>query len=101
MFLLKGLYMDLLRLTSSELQCYGSNSKGTRDIGEGTELPGFGVRAGRVAIPQTEVLEQAIFPLLSSSPAYTASASTIANSPSTWLTLFALFWKFLRPPSPT
>ena len=46
MFLLKGLYMDLLRLTSSELQCYGSNSKGTRDIGEGTELPGIRMKTG-------------------------------------------------------
>ena len=31
-FLLKGPCMNLLRLTSSELQCWGSRLKGTRDI---------------------------------------------------------------------
>ena len=40
-FLLKGLHMDLLRLTFSELQYWGSSSKGTRHVEGGTELSGF------------------------------------------------------------
>ena len=44
--LLKVLSRYLLGLTLSELQHGGSSSKGTRDIGRGTELSGFRMRAG-------------------------------------------------------
>ena len=40
-FLLKGLHTVLLRFTPSELQHWGSSSKSTRDIQEGTELSGI------------------------------------------------------------
>ena len=51
-------------LTCSELQCQGSSSKGVRDIGVGTELSGFGVRAAEAAFSQREVLAEGIVPLL-------------------------------------
>lgn len=44
-FILKVLHMDLLRLTSSELQHWDSSLKGTRDIQGGNELSGIRVRA--------------------------------------------------------
>ena len=59
MFLLKGPCMNLLRLTPSEIQCWGSRSKDTRDIWGGTELTGISMRAGGAAFSQTEVLAEA------------------------------------------
>ena len=46
-FLLKGLPMNLLSLTHSELQHWGSFLKGNRDILRGTELSGIRARAAR------------------------------------------------------
>ena len=54
MFLLKGPPTDLLELTCSEFQYWG-----TRDVQGGTEVFGIGVRAGRVAFSQREVLAEA------------------------------------------
>ena len=67
-FLLKGPYVDLLGLMPSELQGWGSSSKGTRDIQGGTEVPGIKARAGGAAFSQTEVLAEAIVPFLSHNP---------------------------------
>lgn len=59
--------MDLLadKLTRSELQCWGSSSKGATDLQVGTKLYGFRERAGGASFSQTEVLIETILPLLS------------------------------------
>ena len=51
-FLLNIMHMDLLRLTPSELQHWGSSLKGTSDIGGGTEVSGVKVRAGGQLSPR-------------------------------------------------
>ena len=67
MFLLRGLRWDLLadELIFSELQCWTSSLKSTRDILGETELSGFRVRAREAAFSQTEVLEESTLSLLS------------------------------------
>ena len=67
-FLLKGLHTDLLGLTPSEFQCWGSSLKGTRGIWRETELSGIKARAGGAAFFQTEVQPEAIVPLMSPPP---------------------------------
>lgn len=59
------LYMCLLTngLTHSELQCWGSGLKSVKH--GGTELSRFRAGFGKAAFPQTKVLAEAIFPLLS------------------------------------
>ena len=64
-FLLKDLCMDLLALTPSELQHWGSSSKGTRNVRVGTELSGIKEKAGGTAFSQTKVLTEAIASFLS------------------------------------
>lgn len=68
-FPIKGSCTDPLTdsLTQSELQCWGSSLKDARDIWKGTELSGLRTRTGREAFSQTEVVAEAIFPLLSPS----------------------------------
>ena len=51
--------MNLLRLTPSKLQRWGSSSKSTRNILGRTELSGIGVRTAGSAFSQTEVLAEA------------------------------------------
>ena len=59
--------MDLLRLTPSELLLWGSSLKDTRDIWGGPELSGIRMRMKRgAAFSQTEVMAEAIVPLMSS-----------------------------------
>ena len=65
MFLLKSPSTDLVVPTCSELQHWGSSLTGTRDIQEGTEVSGIRVRIGGVAFSMTEVLAEAVVPLLS------------------------------------
>lgn len=67
-FLLKSLCMELLRLTSSELQFWDSSSKGNEDIWGGTHLSGIKVRAKEAAFPQAEVLAETIVSLMSPPP---------------------------------
>ena len=67
--------MDLLRFTPSELQHGGSSLKGTRDIWGGTELSSIRERTGGVAFSQTEVLAEAIVPLMR--PSHTEPANSI------------------------
>ena len=71
-FLLKGSCTDLLRLTPSELQHLGSNSKGTRDIQGEAELSDIWARARGTGFSQTEVLAEVIVPLLSPPPTESA-----------------------------
>ena len=66
--LLKGPYTNLLRLTDSEFQCWGSSLKGTRDIEGGTGISGIRPRIGQLVFFQREVLAEAIVPFLSPSP---------------------------------
>ena len=63
--LLKGPCIDLLGLTCSELQHWGSSLKGTRDIWGGTELSDIRASAGWATFFQTEVLTEVIVPFLS------------------------------------
>ena len=67
MFLLKGPHTDLLTdgLTCSEPQSWDSSLKAARDKQKGIELSDLRARAGGAAFSQTEVLEEAIVPLLS------------------------------------
>ena len=58
MFLLKSPCTDLFGLTCSELQHWGSSSKGTRKKWGGTEVSGFRTRAGGAAFSQTEMLAE-------------------------------------------
>ena len=67
-FLLKGLCTDLLGLTPSELQQWGSSLKVTRHIQEGNELSSIMMRFVGVTYSQTEVIPEPIFPLLSLRP---------------------------------
>ena len=60
LFILKDLCRDLLRLTFSEFEHWGSSLKGTREIGGRAELSGIKERAGGTAFSQTEVLIEAI-----------------------------------------
>ena len=48
--------LDLLRLTDSEFQHWGSSSKATRDIKGVTELSGFKTRVREAAFSQKEGL---------------------------------------------
>lgn len=59
--------MDLFadRLTYSELQHWGSSSKGTRDIWGETELSGLRAKAEGAAFSQREVLAEGIISFLS------------------------------------
>ena len=60
--------MDLLRLTCSELQHWGSSLKGSWNIQEGTEVSGTRASAGGTAFYQAEVLVEATVPFLSHPP---------------------------------
>lgn len=66
-FPLKGPRPALLAngLAPSELQCWGSGSRGSRDVQGGAEVLGFRTRAGGAACSQTEVQAEATVPLLS------------------------------------
>ena len=61
MFLLKAPHTDILGITGSELQDWGSSLKNTRDIHGGT---GFRMKARGAAFSQVEVLKEAIIPFL-------------------------------------
>ena len=61
MFLLKAPHTDILGITGSELQDWGSSLKNTRDIHGGTELSGIKVKAGRASLSKTEGLAGDIF----------------------------------------
>ena len=67
-FLLKGLLIDLLRLTHSELQHWDTSSKGTKDIWGETELSDIKVMAGGAAFSHTKVLAEVIVPFLTPPP---------------------------------
>ena len=69
-FLLKGLHR--LGLTASELQCWGSSLKRTRDTWGGTGLSGIRRRAGGVVFFHKEVLAESV-PFLSPSPTESTS----------------------------
>ena len=58
--------MDLLvdELTLSEVQHQRNNLKGTRDMWGANELSGFRVKTEGAAFSHTEVLTEAIVPLL-------------------------------------
>lgn len=94
-FLLKDPHMDLL-LTDfflSELQCWGSSSKGSRDIRGGTELSGCRARAGGAAPSRQKCWQKPLFLGCDLSPtSLEAKVGTISESPSTWLIPFALPW---------
>ena len=82
--------MDLYGLTPSELQCWGSSVKGARGIRLGTELSGIGARAGGQLSPRQSA-GKATVPFISPLPRELAGGA-IHETPSTWLTLFALPW---------
>ena len=65
---LKGLHTDLLSLTCSKLQHWGSSLKGTRDTWGGIGQSGIRARAAGAAFSKTEVLAEAIVPFLSLPP---------------------------------
>ena len=87
-FLGKNPHMNLLRLTPSELQHWGSRLKGTSATQEETEDSGSKVST---AFSQAEGWAEAIIPFLNPSPTEPQSqqAGAISETPSTWLTLFA------------
>ena len=88
-FALKGPTQDLFAFIYSELQHWSSSSKGNRDTREGTKLFGIGVKVREATFSQTEVLVEAIVPLLSP-PLQSQPAGTTSVSPSTWLMLLDL-----------
>ena len=75
--LLKVPHTDLYRLIQSELQCWGSSSKGSRDTWGGNELPGIKKRAREVAVSQTEVLAEVIVLFLNNKMSINTYISTI------------------------
>ena len=60
--------MDLLRLTVSDVHSQVSCLQGIRDTWGGTELFGIRVRAGGAAFSHTDVLAEALVPLMSPPP---------------------------------
>ena len=60
--------MDLLRLTLSELQSQVSCLQGIRDKWGGPEMFDIRVRAGGAAFSHTDVLAEAVVPLMSPPP---------------------------------
>ena len=71
LFLLKGLHMDLLGFTPSELQHQGSSLKGTSGRQGGTEVSGIRVRAGGSFFPYRK-LAVASIPSVNPLPSETA-----------------------------
>lgn len=94
---LKGPCAHLLDggLTHSELQSWGSRSKGTRDMVGRTELSSSRVRLKRQLYFRQKCWQKTLFLCWAlPTPGMQTQAATIAESPSTWLTPFAMPWWF-------
>ena len=72
-FLSKVIRTELLTLTPTELQC----RTGAQDVPKGTEMSGFGARAGGAALSHTEMLAETTGPCLSPPPTETAGRHCI------------------------
>ena len=59
--------MDLLGLTGSKIQHWGSSCKGIKGIWGGTDLSGIRTKAGKAAFSETKVMAEAIVSGLSPS----------------------------------
>ena len=93
--------MDLFRLTPSELQGRGSNSKGTTNICGKTELSGIRARTGKYSVLPDRRDGRSHF-FFSEPFCHRASRQGIVSETlSTWITLFALPWRFPETPRHT